>query len=152
MTTKSITTKSGKTITVEMIRKVQDVVAYADGLNITTGREIIENTTITLRDETGKIIVTTNSLSKVNQKFDSKAIAAGAVAKLGGIYIRQDVYSAVVGLLAEVESETPKSAEQIAIETAKSNAKIAFATWYNSADQIAHRNLMRDMDSADSDY
>ena len=151
MTTKTITTKTGKTITVEMVRKVQNKVAYADGANIVTGREIVEYTNITLRDETGKIIMTGCHLSDVSPKFDAKAFAAGAVGKLGNAYLRQEMYDLVAGLIAEVEAETSKTDEQIAIETAKAQAEAAHNAWYNSPEQIAYREFESEMNRSDSD-
>lgn len=151
MTTKTTTT-NGKTITVEMVRKVQDKVNYSDGYNVVVGREIVEYTRITLSDETGKIIATGKEIGSVSQRFDSKAIEAGAVAKLGNVYLRQEMYNTVSGLIAEVEAETPKSAEQIEIEAAKEKAEKDYETWYNSPEALASRKLEREMEREDSDY
>jgi hypothetical protein len=151
MTNKTITTETGKTITVEIVRKVQDKIAYLDGYNLPSGREIVDITNITLRDETGKIIVTDHELSKVYPMFDAKGIAGGAVAKLGNVYLRQDMYDLVAGLLAEVDAETPKSDEQIAIETAKAAAEKTHDAWYNSPEEITARKFARRMEAEDSD-
>jgi len=152
MTTKTISTKTGKTISVEMVREVQDKVSYADGYNITTGREIVEYTNITLRDETGKILATGKELSKLSPKFDAKGIAGGAVGKLGKTYLRQEMYDQVAGVIADVELETPKSGEQIAIETAKAQVEAAHDAWYNSPEQIAARKFAYEMNRPNSDY
>jgi len=152
MTTKTITTKTGKTITVEMVREVQDKVNYADGYNIVTGRKIVEYTNITLRDENGKVLVTGDKLSALNPKYDQKGIAGGAVAKLYNVYLRQEMYDTIAGLLAEVEAENPKSDEQIAIEAAKAQSKRDYDAWYNSAEQVAYREFEREMNRSDSDY
>lgn len=152
MTTKSITTANGKTITVEMVRKVQDKVNYADGYNIVTGREIIDITTITLQDAAGKTIANGNHLMSVSQRFDAQPIKDGAVGKIGNVYLRQDTYDIVAGLIAAVEAETPKSDEQIKMEEQAAQAKIEYDNWYNSPEQIAHRRLMREMDNPNSDY
>jgi hypothetical protein len=152
MTTKTITTQIGKTITVEMVRKVQDKVNYADGYNIVTGREIVDYTNITLRDENGVTLGKGSHLSGINPRFDAKGIAGGAVAKLGNLYLRQEMYGLVAGLLAEVEAETPKSEEQIKIETTKAQAEKDHDAWYNSPEQVRARWLEREMDSSDSDY
>jgi hypothetical protein len=152
MTTKTITTPTGKTITVEIVRKVQDKVAYMDGYNLVSGREIVDYTNIVLRDATGKILTTGNCIHNLTQKYDSKAIAAGAVGQVGSAYLRQDMYDLVAGLLAEVEAETPKSDEQIAIETAKAKAEETYSTWYESDEQIAARKFQCEMESEDSDY
>jgi len=152
MTTKTITTQTGRTITVEMVRKVQDKVSYADGYNLVTGREIVERTTITLRDGDGKILATAKELSGLTPRFDAKGIAGGAVGKIGNVYLRQDTYDLVAGLLAEVEAETPKSDEQIAIETAQAQAVAAHDTWYKSPEAVAARKLEIEMSRANSDY
>jgi len=152
MTTKTITTQTGKTITVEMVRKVQDKINYADGYNITTGREIVDYTNITLRDVAGKIIVTGKELNSVNPKFDVKGIAGGAIGKLDNVYLRQDMYDLVAGLIAAVAAETPKSDEQIAIEIAKAQAEATHDAWYNSPEQVAAREFEHEMDRSDSNY
>lgn len=150
MTTKTITA-NGKTITVEMVRNVQDKVSYADGYNITTGREVIEYTVITL--DNGKNKIAANHLdTKLNPKFDAKGIAGGAVAKLGNAYLLPETYQLVAALLAEVEAETPKSDEQIEIEAAQAKALEAHAAWYNSPEEVAARKLAREMNRSDSDY
>jgi hypothetical protein len=152
MTTKTITTKTGRTITVEMVRKVQDKVNFADGYNIVTGREIVDYTTITLRDETGKEMATGSSLrSNLSPRVDANGIAAGAVGIIGNMYLRREMYDLVAGLLAEVEAETPKSDEQIAIETAKAQAEAAHEAWYNSPEEVHYREFVRRMEAPDSD-
>lgn len=151
MTTKTITTKTGKTITVEMVRKVQDKVNYSDGYNIVTGREIVEHTNITLRDETGKTITTGDHLSNVSPRFDAKAIEAGAVGKVGDAYLRQEMYDLVVRLIADVDAQTPKTDEQIKIEAEQAAAIAKHDAWYNSPEQIAAREFEREMNRPDSD-
>jgi len=151
MTTKTATTPNGKTIKVEIVRKVQDKVNYSDGYNVAVSREIIDYTTISLLDETGKVIATGKELSKVFPQFDAKAIEAGAVGKLGNVYLRSEMYNAAATLLAEVEAETPKSDEQIAIEAAQAKAAADHDTWYNSPDAVRSRRLEAEMDRSDSD-
>jgi hypothetical protein len=152
MTTKTTTTATGNTITVEIVRKVQDKVSYADGANIVTGREIVDYTTITLRDSTGKTIATGKEIYCLNQKSDAKGIAGGAVAKIGKAYLRQDNYNLAVALLAEVEAETPKSDEQIAIESARAQAAKDYDAWYASAEQVTARKFAHEMNRTGSDY
>ncbi len=153
MTTKTITTQKGSTITVEMERKVQDKISYADGYKIVTGREIVDTTKITFRDASGKTLGSGNRLERhLSPRFDAKSIAAGAVGKVGNIYLLQETYDLVSGLLADVEAETPKSDEQIAIETAQKKAEEDYMTWYNSPEAIRSRKLEQEMDREDSDY
>ena len=152
MTTKTTTTSTGKTITVEIVRKVQDKVNYSDGYNIVTGREIVDYTNITLCDENGKVITTGKEIGSLNSQFDAKGIAGGAVGKVGKVYLRKETYDQVAGLLAEVEAETPKTDEQISIETAKAQAEKDYDTWYNSSEEVAYRKFSNEMNSPDSDY
>jgi len=152
MTTKTIAINNGKTITVEIVHQVQDKVNYADGYNIVTGREIVDYTRITLRDATGKAIAQGQGVKAVNPRFDDpKAIAAGAVAKIGSAYLRQEMYDLVAGLVTVVEAETPKSDEQIAIEIAQAKAEKDYETWYNSPEAVAARKFEREMNREDSD-
>jgi hypothetical protein len=152
MTTKTLKTKEGKTIKVEIVRKVQDKVNYADGYSIVTGREVVDYTSITLIDMAGKVVANGNVISSLSEKIDGKMIAAGAVAKIGNVYLRKDMYDLVSGLLAEVEVETPKSDEQIQIETAAAKAKADYKAWYNSSDQVSARKFEREFSRPDSDY
>jgi hypothetical protein len=152
MTIKTTTTPTGKTITVEIIRRVQDKIAYLDGYNLPSGREIVDITTITLRDASGKVLTSGNNIQSVSPRFDAKSIASGAVAKIGNAYLSQTIYDLAAGLLAEVEAETPKSDEQIAIETAKANAKKEHDAWYYSPEQVAARKFDYEMCRPDSDY
>jgi hypothetical protein len=151
MTTKSINTSNGSKITVEMVREVQDKVAYLDGYNEVIGREIVEYTRIKFEDPTGKTIASGDELRGVNPRFDAKGIAGGAIGKVGNVYLRKDMYDMVAGLMAEVEAETPKSAEQIAIETARAEAIKKHDAWYNSPEQVSYRKFMREMEREDSD-
>jgi hypothetical protein len=150
MTTKTITTKTGKTIAVEMVRKVQDKVSYADGYNIVTGREIVEYTNITLRDAAGKYLASDKEIdttSNISAEMRSK----GAVARIGQACITQEIVDLVASALAELEAENPKSDEQIAIETAKAQAIAENDAWYNSPEEIAYRKFEREMNAPDSD-
>ncbi len=122
MTTKTATTKSGKTIKVEITRRVQDKTNYSDGFGIVTGREIVDITEITLLDG-NKVLTTGHSVKLLNQKYDSKMIAAGAFARVGDAYLTKENYDLLVSLIAEVEAETPKSEEQIEIEREQEQRK-----------------------------
>jgi hypothetical protein len=57
----------------------------------------------------------------------------------------------VAAALDDLEAENPKSDEQIAMESASAKHAAEYNAWYNSPEQIAHRKLMADMDSPDSD-
>lgn len=147
MTVKTIKTQNGKTIKVEMVREVKDETVWLDG-DTDTRTIYVDETTITLSDENGKMIAQAHELGKVYPQFDSKAIAGGAVAKLGSVYLRLDMYNLISGLVTEVEAETPKTEMQIKAEAIKAE-NIAD---YNSSEQVEYREFMRQMDSPDSDY
>jgi hypothetical protein len=151
MTIKTATTQNGKMIKVEIIREVNDKVSYADGFQVVTGREIIEITSIIISDASGKTLVSGSRLDKLNQKTDSKAIAAGAVAKLGNAYIMPALYEMIVNLLAEVEAETPKSDEQKSIELAIATAEAKINEYENSQEYVASKKMEAEMDRSDSD-
>lgn len=126
MASKSITTKSGNTIVVELERRVQDKVSYADGYNIVVGREIVERTKIKFLDRNGKLVAEGNEVQKLYPKIsrmDAQAMEQGAVGKVGtGAYVRQEVLDQINAALAELDAENPKSDEQLAIEAAKAEA------------------------------
>lgn len=153
MTTKTVTTTSGKIIKVELVRKVQDKVSYADGYNIVVGREIVEYTNITFCDASGKTLASGKEVSKLYPQIrgsrDAEMMAKGAVAKVGDAYVTQGNLDLIKAALAELDAENPKSAEQLAIEAAKAEA---YARW--EAELPAMREseeFERRMDRADSD-
>lgn len=104
-------------ITVRFDREVIDSVAYADGWNITTGREIREGfSTSFYSRKAGKIVASSND--RPVHVAAGRNVPAGAVAKLGQAYLSQQVLDLVVAAMAECEAELPKSDEQIALELA----------------------------------
>ena len=150
MTTTTRTTKSGGTIKVELVRKVQDKIAFADGDNIKVGREIVESTDITLSDATGKVVAW-GKMSMVHPGIPSNAalIAKGAVARIGNAYIPQEIVDQINAAIAELDAANPKSDEQLAIEAEKD---AAHARW--EADipaMVAAEAFERRMNRADSD-
>lgn len=130
MTIKKVTTKNGGTVTVEIIHRVQDKIAYLDGLNLKIGREVINRTTITLRNAAAEIVATDYELHGVDPRFDAKAIKDGAVARIDHLYLRQEMYNLISDLLNYVENETSKSDEQIAIEGAETKSERNYLAWY----------------------
>lgn len=152
MATKTVTTKSGKTIKVELVREVQDKVAYADGYNIVTGREIVEYTNITFYDLSGKVVAQGREMSMVHPSIPSNAklIAQGAVARVGDAFIPQEAVDIIAAALAELEAENPKSEEQLAIEQAKADAH---ARWEADLPAIMEAEAFdRKMNDPHSDY
>lgn len=153
MTIKTMTTKSGKIVEVELVRAVNDKIAYADGWNIPVGREIIERTTITLRDQSGKKLAAGNSVSPLQPKIfrtDAEMQERGAVGQIGNAYIPQEIVDLINAALAELEAENPKSDEQIAIERHEAER---LARVESERDAIyAAAELERRMDDPNSDF
>lgn len=150
MTTRTITTKSGSTIQIEMVREVVDKTSYCDGQRTVTGREIIEYTDITLRDNTGKYIGSGNGID-TNIDIPADIKAHNVVGKIGRAWITQESANQINAILAELEIENPKTDEYIAIKAAAAKAQADHDTWYNSPEMVAHRKLMREMDDPNSD-
>lgn len=149
MATKTITTKSGKTIEVELVREVQDKVAYADGHNIVTGREIVEFTNIRFYDGK-KLIASGKEIRPMTGNNVQKMAAQGAVAQIGTAAITQQVVDQIQAAFAELEAENPKSAEYLAIKQRQADA---LARW--EAEEPMRRQIEefeRKMERADSDY
>lgn len=152
MTTKTFTTKSGKTVKVELVRKVQDKIVNLDGDKFVTGREIVEYTNITFFDQSGKVVASGNEVGMLHPGIptNAKMIAQGAVARIGDAYISQEVVDQINAALAELDAENPKSDEQLAMERAKAEAH---ARW--EADlpaMMAAEEFDRKMNDPDSDY
>lgn len=148
MATKIVTTKSGKTIKVELVREVQDKVAYADGQKIVTGREIVEYTNINFYDGK-KLIASGKEIGPLVGSNAKQMAAQGAAARIGVAAISQDVVNQIKAAFAELEAENPKSAEYLAIEQAKADAR---ARW-DAEEPKRRRDEMfaRRMDDPNSD-
>lgn len=149
MATKTVTTKSGKTIKVEMVRKVQDKIANLDGDRFVTGREIVEYTSITFYNESGKVLAKGSEMTMLDPRFDSMT-KKGAVARVGDAYLPRENADLVTVALAELDAENPKSEEQLAMEQAKVEAH---ARWEAEAPQRAeYEAFERKMNDPHSDY
>lgn len=151
MTTKTITTKSGKTIKVELVRKVQDKVSYADGDNIVVGREIVEFTNITFCNEAGKVITRGKEIGPLMGSASNIAAMAdrGAVARIGDAAVTQEVVDLINAAFAALEAENPKDAEYLAIKQAKADAH---ARWEAELPAIMESEAFeRRMDDPNSD-
>ena len=149
---KTVTTKKGKQIVVELVRKVQDKTAYMDGNRSTIGREIVEYTNITLRDANGKYITSGKTIEPMYGNNKAAMIAQGAVARIGQAAVTQEIVDLINAAFAELEMKNPKTAEYIAIKNAEAKAKSDYEAWVNSNEQIAARKFKREMNSANSDY
>lgn len=150
MATKTITTKSGKTIEVELVRKVQDKIANLDGDRFVTGREIVEYTNIHFFDDNGKVIASGKEITALNPKLDAKWIAQGAVGRIDKAFVPQAVADQIVAALVELDAENPKSDEQLAMEQAKAEAH---ARWEADLPAIMESEAFdRKMNDPHSDY
>lgn len=149
MATKNITTKSGKTIKVELVREVKDKIAYADGENLVIGREIIEFQNIYFFDGT-KCIASGNEIRPLSGSNAQKMAAQGAVARIGTAAVTQEVVDLINAAFAELDTENPKSDEYLAIKRAEADA---LARWEaNEPWRREHEEFARKMERADSDY
>lgn len=150
MATKTFETKSGKTVTVEFERRVQDKIANLDGQKFVTGREIVERTKITLRDG-AKIIAQGNEVGMLHPGVPTNAamIAKGAVARLGDAYLPQAVVDQINAVLAELDAENPKSDEQLQIEAAKAANVVRYEAdepWRRQREEFARKMEREDSD------
>lgn len=149
MATKTITTKSGKTIEVELVREVQDKVAYADGQNIVTGREIVEYQNINFYDGK-KLIASGKEITPMIGGNAKQMAAQGAVAQIGKAAITQQVVDQIQAAFAELEAENPKNAEYLAIKQSQANALTRWGAdepWRRQREEFA-----RKMEREDSNY
>jgi hypothetical protein len=124
--TKTAETASA-TIKITLHRGVYDDTVYADGWNLPAGRKTYEIYDVVLTPTAGGKEVITHGkpgdfafLSKPGQ---GKGVPAGAVARLGDAYIGKTTYDAIMGLIAALDAELPKSAEQVALEQAAAVAE-----------------------------
>jgi hypothetical protein len=115
-------------LTVEISREVSDKIAYADGANISIGKETSDLTNITLKIN-GKIAARGYSAPHILTKasyFSSyeKLTSAGAYARLGDSYIAEADYNKIMdaynAAIAEINgSATPEAAEYKTVKTAE---------------------------------
>lgn len=149
MAIKTLTTNSGKTIKVEMVREVQDKVAFADGDNIVVGREIVEYENIYFYDGK-KLLASGKSISPMIGRNAESMRKQGAVAQIGNVAISQQVADMIQAAFAELDSENPKSQEYLAIKKSQADA---LARWEAEEPMRRQReDFMRKMEREDSDY
>jgi len=149
---KTLTTKTGKRIIVELVCEVQDRTAYMDGNRSPIGREIVEYTNIALYDANGKYITSGKTIEPMYGNNKAAMLAQGAVARIGRAAVTQEIVDLVIAAFAELENKNPKTAEYIAIKNAEAKAKSDYEAWENSNEQIAACKFEREMNRADSDY
>ena len=128
--------KTGNTIkvVVEITREVRTNVAYADGLNIETGKEAVESMNIKIYKDGSLGISTSWEPSIVTREsyvgsYD-RIKANGGYARLGDTYISEEIYNVVVATIENCKAtlDAEESAEYIELkakETAKKIVEIA---------------------------
>lgn len=150
MKTKTITTNGGSSIKIEFVRKVQDKKSFSDGYDMIVGREVVEYTDIKIYSKDGKLVDKGYELqTPLNPMFHGAMIAQGATARVGNSYLTQEVADMIAEAIAELETENPKSEEQIAIEQRQTEAQ---QRWQHDAPMLRKiEELERRMDSEYSD-
>lgn len=157
MTTNKCTTtrntKNGKTIEVIVERGTWTEEIHLDGMATGTHKtHAVDRTTITLIDQSGKALVSTDWGIDTRSKINKEMAAKGAVAYIGSALVTQEIVDLAQDAIAEANAAAPKTSEQIEIENAEAAAQKARDEWQNSAEQKAARKFSREMDRADSDY
>ena len=129
MKTTATTETKNTTITVTLTREVRDVINFADGYNIKTGEEIFEMVEVKLTIKAnGKSVTLTGKMNDIPmlykiddaaRKTFARSAPAAAYAKYGDSYISEEVYTAIINLIAKVDAEIGKVDGQEEIETAE---------------------------------
>lgn len=115
-------------ITITLTRTVSDKVAYLDGYNLKSGREIYENYNVKMTNKINGATITTDgkpggfAFFTIQGKFSGK-YPAGAYARIGNAYISREAYDMAMTLIAALDAEVGKTEEQIALEAAEVERK-----------------------------
>lgn len=157
-------TQTGNTIEVTIERGTWDENINSDGWDTgLTRTHVINNTSIVLRDKTGKQLAEGDDVSLVTPtayfKNYKELIAKGAIARVGDAFIGQTTLDLINEALAEADAATAKTPRQIEIETAETEKKAKAEAWKNSpagkaaaVEQERYERFMREMERPDSDY
>jgi hypothetical protein len=123
MTTATRTTQTENIIIeIKLTRTVSDKVAYLDGYNLPTGREVFENYEVKLTSKRNGATVSTSgkpggfAFFATASKFQK--IPAGAFARISDAYVNKDVYDLAMSMIAGLDAEVAKTDEQVALEQA----------------------------------
>jgi hypothetical protein len=149
---------SGKTIEVTIERGTYSREVRLDGMPTGTYKtEVIDATTITLRDASGKVLASESEIRPLScgkgLRNYSQAVKMGCKGMIGDhVFLSAETYDAIVSALAEANAAAPKTAEQVEIEDARAAAKKAYDEWYNSDEQRKAREFAREFEREDSDY
>lgn len=150
------TTQSGYTITVEVVRDVQEKVLWADGWNVPAGREIVDWALITMAAPDGRIVAKASDVSPLNPALNSKDAAMqsrGVVGKLGDVWVTAETMALIAEAQSEADAAAPGSDEFWALKEAQNEAR-RLAARQAEIDAPALREIEgfeRRMDAADSD-
>jgi len=120
------TTASGYSITVEIVRDVQDKTLWADGGDIPAGREIVDWTLITMAAPDGRIVAKASDVSPLNPALNSKDAAMqsrGVVGKLGDVWVTAETMALIAEAQSEADAAEPGSDEFWALKEAQDEAR-----------------------------
>jgi hypothetical protein len=110
METKITKTIKGLTVTVEITRAVKEAAGYADGWNVSLGKEIHEHTSITIEQGWKSLRCDDLNFFYPAESLKNPLIAA----RFGDGYISAPVYDAIRQVLAEAQARCTGDAEYIA--------------------------------------
>lgn len=150
------------TVVAKLTREVVKKNSYADGWNVSLGKETKEYYEVKMTLNNGKgvsMMGKPGDFAFLQVVEGSKGIPAGAYARLSDAYMSKATYDLVMGLIAELNAEVAKSDEFVAMETEAAERKAKLEAWRNSPEGKAelaaadrHNRLMREMNKANSDY
>jgi hypothetical protein len=115
------------TVVVKLTRKVVEKNSYADGWNVSLGKETKEyyevKMTLKANGKTISMMGKPGDFAFLQVVEGSKSIPAGAYARLSDAYMSKATYDLVMGLIAELDAEVAKSDEFVAMEAEATQRK-----------------------------
>ena len=119
------TTASGYSITVEVVRDVQDKKLWADGWNVPAGREVVDWTLLTLSAPDGRVVAKADSVSPLNplNSKDAAMQSRGVVGKLGDVWVTAETMALITEAQSEADAAEPGSDEFWALKEAQDEAR-----------------------------
>jgi hypothetical protein len=131
MTTATRTTETENAIIeIKLTREVNDKINYCDGYNIKAGREVYEEYAVKLTSKrNGKTITTYGkpgsfAFFALQDEFSGK-YPTGAYARVGDAYASKEIYDLAMSMIAELDAEVAKTAEQKILEAEETARQIA---------------------------
>lgn len=121
MTTATRTAETtNATIEITLFRKVTDKIAWLDGHELNSGREVYENYEVTITSKRNGQSIKTYGVPGDFAFFSRSAkLPEGTYARIGDGYIGQEIYETAMRMIAELDAEIAKTDEQIALENAE---------------------------------